>query len=69
MTEIDPTEPEIEPMVNAATIARLLGMAQRTVQRHAEAGELPAYRIGRQTWRFRVSEVLAAVEHRGRRDG
>ena len=61
-----PKPDEIEPMVTAGTIARLLGVSGRWVRKHAEEsrgrpGDFPAYRVG-STWRFRVSEVLAWVE-------
>lgn len=56
---------EIEPMVSAAAIARLLGVHPNWVRRHADAGDVPGYRLGRKTWRFRVSEVLAWAEANG----
>ena len=46
-----------EPFLTAATVAKFLGIAPRTVCLWAACKDIPAIKIGRQ-WRFRESEVL-----------
>lgn len=47
-------------------ISQLLGVSVRTVQRLAESGEIPSYRVGSQL-RFDRGEVLAATRAADRR--
>lgn len=67
-TATDMPKNEIEPMVTAAAIAKLLGVSSNWVRTEARLGNLPAYRLGRSVWRFRVSEVLAWAERNGPAD-
>ena len=59
-----------ESFVTAAEIAALLGFTADTILDWHEAGLLPSHKIGSRV-RFRISEVLLAVEEgrAGRRDG
>ena len=53
-----------EPFVDALKTAELLGIKPRRVLEMARSGQLPGYAIGagaRRTWRFRLSEVSAAI--------
>lgn len=55
--------------VTSAQLARRFGVTPRTIQRLAEAGELPHVCLGagsRKVLRFRLSDVLAVVERRGK---
>lgn len=47
-------------LVDAAEIARLLGISSRSVHRLAERGEIPHVRAGNKR-RFDADEVLAAL--------
>ena len=56
-----------EPFVDAARAAALLGIKPRRVLEMARAGKIPAYPLGagsRKTWRFRLSEISAAIAGR-----
>jgi helix-turn-helix protein len=53
-----------ESFVDAARAAGLLGIKPRRILEMARAGQLPAYPLGtgaRKTWRFRLSEISAAI--------
>ncbi len=53
-----------EAFVDAHRASALLGLKPRRVLEMARAGLLPAYPIGigsRKTWRFRLSEISAAI--------
>jgi excisionase family DNA binding protein len=52
-----------EEILTIREVAELLKLHPKTVNKLANAGRLPAYRIGRQ-WRFRKSEVLKLLEKR-----
>lgn len=55
---------EIEPFVDANRAAEFLVITRRRVLEMARAGEIPAHAIGkgaRKMWRFRLSELAAAV--------
>ena len=53
-----------EEILTIREVADLLKLHPKTVNRLANTGRLPAYKIGRQ-WRFRKSEVLRLL---GKRD-
>jgi excisionase family DNA binding protein len=50
-----------EEILTIREVADLLKLHPKTVNKLANSGRLPAYRIGRQ-WRFRKSEVLKLLE-------
>ena len=50
-----------EEILTIREVADLLKLHPKTVNKLANSGKLPGYRIGRQ-WRFRKSEVLKALE-------
>jgi hypothetical protein len=55
---------ELEKFVDAVEASRFLSIKPRRVVELARAGYLPAYPLGtgrRRIWRFRLSEVAAAV--------
>lgn len=54
------THPPDQDLEEPGTAARALKVSVRTIQRLAEAGEIPHYRVGSQL-RFNVTEVLAAL--------
>jgi len=59
-TEFEPPE----PFVNADRASEFLSLRRRRVLELARKGEVPAYPIGegrRRVWRFRLSELAAAV--------
>lgn len=51
-----------EPFVDAKSIAEVLGLSSKRVYAMARAGILPATRLGPRTLRFRLTEVLAALD-------
>jgi len=54
----------IEPFVDALQGAEFLAIRRRRLLEMARSGEIPAHPIGRgrrRTWRFRLSELAAAV--------
>ena len=56
-----------ESFVDATRAAELLGLKPRRVLEMARAGQIPAYPLGtgsRKTWRFRLSEICAAISAR-----
>ncbi len=56
-----------ESFVDATRVAEHLGIKTRRVLEMARIGQLPAYPLGtgsRKTWRFRLSEVSAAIVER-----
>ena len=50
-----------EEILTIREVADLLKLHPKTVNKLANSGRLPGYRIGRQ-WRFRKSEVLKLLE-------
>jgi excisionase family DNA binding protein len=52
-----------EPLLTARQLAELLGFSSSTIQDWAEAGTVPAFKLGGRL-RFRESEVLAWLEER-----
>jgi Helix-turn-helix domain len=55
---------EIEPFVDADQAAKFLVITRRRLLQLARTGDLPAHPIGagkRKTWRFRLSEIAAAI--------
>ena len=50
-------------LVNYAGAARLLGISPRTLERWAQQGEIPFYRVGRNI-RFRPSELAEWIDSR-----
>ena len=52
-----------QKLMKTEDIARLLGIAPRTVCEWAEVGRLPAFKIGRQ-WRFRHIQIEHWLKHR-----
>jgi hypothetical protein len=62
------TQPE--PFVDAEQAAKFLQLRPRRVLQLARKGKIPAYPIGdglRKVWRFRLSELAAAMLHSGQR--
>lgn len=57
------TEPEAA--ISADELARLLSVSKVTVYRMAQAGEIPAFRVGRR-WRFFPSAVISNWTNRHR---
>ncbi len=56
-----------EPFVDEEVIARFIGEEPRQVLEMARKGEIPAHPIGkgaRHRWKFRISEVAAAISKR-----
>lgn len=55
---------DLEPFVSADEAAKFLSLTRRRVLDLARAGKLPGHPIGdgeRRIWRFRLSELAAAV--------
>jgi excisionase family DNA binding protein len=52
-----------EEILTIREVADLLKLHPKTVNKLANSGKLPGYRIGRQ-WRFRKSELLRVLEKR-----
>jgi excisionase family DNA binding protein len=55
-----PAQTTFEYFVDASEIALMLGLDEKTIQRKAREGTIPAYQYGegpRKTWRFLPSEV------------
>lgn len=52
---------DIEPAVKVDDIAKLLSVSKEKVYRVAQAGEIPAFKVGRE-WRFFPSKVIAHLE-------
>jgi Helix-turn-helix domain len=64
-TVMDTAPPE--PFVDAARAAEFLSLKPRRLLELARSGELPAYPLGnglRRVWRFRLSELAAAMNRR-----
>lgn len=58
-------KPQPEPFVDAVETARFLQLRPRRVLELARQGVIPAYPLGtgsRRVWRFRLSEVAAALQ-------
>lgn len=61
------TEVRPEPFVDARKAAEFLSLRPRRVLELARQGAIPAYPLGngyRRVWRFRLSELAAAIEAR-----
>lgn len=61
-----PTNP-LEPFVDAESAAAFLSLRRRRVLELARQGQIPAHPLGegkRREWRFRLSELAAAVGSR-----
>jgi excisionase family DNA binding protein len=59
----------LEPFVDADEAAAFLSLTRRRILELARAGKLPGHPIGdgaRRVWRFRLSEVAAAVSQTGK---
>ncbi len=54
-----------EPLLNARQLGQVLGFSASTIVDWAEAGKIPAFKIGGRL-RFRASEVEAWLEERRR---
>jgi hypothetical protein len=55
----------LEPFVDAVTAAEFLALTPRRLLELARAGDVPAYPLGRgarRMWRFRLSELVLAME-------
>lgn len=48
-------------LLTVPELAVALGISDRSVQRLAEQGRVPVYRLSQRTLRFRLDEVLAAL--------
>jgi excisionase family DNA binding protein len=55
-----------EPLVTVAGIARLLGVPPSFIYEKTARGEIPCIKVGRYN-RYRVSDVLRALEQGGQR--
>ena len=55
----------MERLITARDVAEMLGFAPGTIVDWAEAGKLPAYKIGGRL-RFRLSEIEAFVQEKRR---
>jgi excisionase family DNA binding protein len=63
---MSPTTPtSSEPLVTVAGIARLLGVPRSFIYEKTARGEIPCIKVGRYN-RYRVSDVLRALERGGR---
>jgi hypothetical protein len=61
---------EFEPFVDAEQAGKFLRLQPRRVLQLARQGKLPGYPLGngiRKVWRFRLSELAAAMLHSGQR--
>jgi len=54
----------IEKLITKKQVAEVLGIHPRTVTRLVTEGRIPVIRVGRTAVRFRLSDVLAALECR-----
>lgn len=57
--------PNPERFVDAVVVGKFLSLSPRNVLNLARAGQLPGYPLGtgtRRVWRFRLSEVAAALQ-------
>jgi excisionase family DNA binding protein len=52
---------DFEPLIDCATAAALLGIHEKTLQRMAREGRVPAIRVGK-FWRFRKSVLNTWLE-------
>lgn len=55
----------MDELLDIASVARYLGVSERTVYNRVRAGELPALKVGR-LWRVRASELQAWLATRSR---
>ncbi len=58
---------DLEPFVDADAAANFLSVTRRRILEMARASEIPAYPIGhgeRKMWRFRLSELAAAISRK-----
>lgn len=53
---------EVEGYVTAKEIAEMLGCGIDTVYRHARTGRIPAVMLTERSYRFRKSDVIAALQ-------
>lgn len=58
--ETGSAELAVEPTIGKEEVGRLLGIQPDTVAKWANAGRLPAHRVGRR-WRFFWSEIRARM--------
>lgn len=69
-----PAGTDLEPFVDPTRAAEFLLITRRHLLEMARAGDIPAHPIGvgkRKTWRFRLSEIAAAIStdaHARKRD-
>jgi excisionase family DNA binding protein len=59
----DAARQELEPLIDAETAARILGMSTDWCYQEAAAGRLPAFKIGGRRM-FRASELEAFIQAR-----
>jgi excisionase family DNA binding protein len=57
------TLPVLERLLDAKSVAAILGVHQNTVLKLARSGNLPGFRLGRY-WRFRRSDIADWVTKR-----
>jgi excisionase family DNA binding protein len=57
------TLPVLEPLLDAKSVAALLGVHQNTVLKLTRSGNLPGFRLGRH-WRFRRGDIADWVVKR-----
>ncbi len=51
-----------DQLLSVAQVARMFGVAERTVRQWADEGELPAFKAGPKLWRFKLKEVLPYLD-------
>ena len=57
------TLPVLERLLDAKSVAAILGVHQNTVLKLARSGNLPGFRLGRY-WRFRLGDIASWVEEK-----
>jgi Helix-turn-helix domain len=64
-TCVSPRLADFEPFVDADVVADFLSVKRRRALEWARSGEIPAHPLGsgqRRIWRFRLSEIVAALD-------
>lgn len=56
------SDKKADPWMTAQEAADYVGLALGTVWNKARAGEMPSYRVGKRSYRFRRSELDAWIE-------
>lgn len=53
-------------LIGVMELSKYLGLNRDTIYRELKTGSLPGFRVGVKIWRFRVSEIDAWINKRGR---